>query len=454
MEATPLETIARWAGGQLVAGDALATVRQVCTDSRALQPGDLFVALRGEKFDAHEFAAEAARRGAAAVIGERVPEGFSPGCGLILVADSLVALQQLARSYRQTLALQVVGLTGSNGKTSTKDLTAAVLGARFQVTKTAGNFNNHIGLPLTMLRARASDQIGVFEMGMNHPGEIAPLAALAAPDVGIVTNIGTAHIEHLGSREAIAQEKGMLAEAVNASGTVILNGDDEFTDSIALRTRADVLLAGLVRGEVRGEALRADFEGTRFDLVARGQRVEAWLPIPGEHMVRNALLAVAAGLVFGLGLEECAQALSRVELTKGRLERKSVRGIHLLDDTYNANPESVCAALRTLAALPSTGRRIAVLGRMGELGVESERGHRQVGAVAAEIRVDCLLCVGEEAHWIADAATQGGVAQVVKVRHTDEATAALRESARPGDLVLVKGSRSARMERIVEGLAT
>jgi UDP-N-acetylmuramoyl-tripeptide--D-alanyl-D-alanine ligase len=426
----------------------------VCTDSRALKSGDLFIALRGEKFDAHDFVPEASRRGAVAVIVERVPDGFTPGCGIIRVPDTLVALQQLAANYRRSLSLQVVGLTGSNGKTSTKDLTACVLGTHFDVTRTEGNLNNHIGLPLTMLRARSSNQIGVFEMGMNHPGEIAPLAALAAPDVAMITNIGVAHIEFLKTRDAIALEKGMLAEALNPSGTLILNADDDYCEAIARRTKADVVTAGLARGDVRGENLRADFAGTRFTIHAHGHRAEAELPILGEHMVRNALLAVAAGITFGMALDECAQGLGKIQLTKGRLEHKVVRGIQILDDTYNASPDSVSAALRTLAALPTAGRRIAVLGRMGELGAESERGHRRVGEVAAETRIDCLVGVGEEAQWIADTASRGGVERVVKVGNTDEATAVLRDLAKPGDVVLVKGSRSAKMERIVEGLET
>jgi UDP-N-acetylmuramoyl-tripeptide--D-alanyl-D-alanine ligase len=280
------------------------------------------------------------------------------------------------------------------------------------------------------------------------------LAALAAPDVGIITNIGIAHLEFMKTREAIAQEKGMLAEALNPSGTLVLNADDEFSDAIARRTKADVITAGLARGDVRGDDLRADFAGTRFTIHAHGHRVAAELPIPGEHMVRNALLAVAAGLVFGLALEECAEGLRKIQLTKGRLEQKNVRGIHILDDTYNANPDSMSAALRTLAGLPATGRRIAVLGRMGELGVESERGHRQVGEVAAATHIDCVVGVGAEAEWIAEAASLGGVGSVVKVQDTDEATAVLRDLARPGDVVLVKGSRSAKMERIVEGMQT
>ena len=452
MDATTLEKIARLAGGQLVAGDPAATVSVVCTDTRALKAGDLFVALPGEKFDAHNFLADAARIGATAAIVQRVPVGLPANFGVIHVPDSLVALQKLSAEYRRSLPMQVIGITGSNGKTSTKDLTASVLATRFRVSKTEGNFNNHIGLPLTMLRARATDQIGVFEMGMNHPGEIAPLAALAAPDVAIITNVGLAHIEFMGTREAIALEKGMLAEALNPSGTLILNADDDFSEAIAKRTNADAVFAGLARGDIRGVDLRPSFSGTRFTIEAHGRSVEAELPIPGEHMVRNALLAVAAGQVLGLSLEECAEGLANIQLTKGRLQQTTVRGIHILDDTYNANPDSMSAALRTLAAIPAEGRRIAVLGRMGELGAQSESGHRQVGEVAAETHLDCLVGVGQEAEWIAETAQRGGVGNVVRVGTTEEATSVLRDLARPGDLVLIKGSRSAKMERIVEGM--
>ena len=453
MDATSLEVIARWCGGTLVAGNPGCGIANVCTDSRALQPGDLFIALRGDKFDAHTFVAEAARLGAAAAIVEEVAPELPSGFGVIKVRDTLAALQQLAANHRRNLALQVIAITGSNGKTSTKDLTAAVLGEQLRVTKTEGNLNNHIGLPLTMLRASARDQVGVFEIGMNHPGEIAPLAALAVPDVAIITNIGIAHIEFLGSREAIALEKGMLAEALAPSGTLILSADDDFSPSLAARTKADAVFAGIDRGDVRATNLRPHASGTRFQLSADGRTVEAELPVPGEHMVRNAVLAVAAGRAFGLSLEACAAGLAKLRLTKGRLEQKVVRGIQILDDTYNANPDSMAAALRTLAQLPTAGRRIAVLGAMGELGTEAERGHRSVGEVAAREQIDCVVAVGEQAAWIADAA-RGGVGQIERVQTAEQATAFLRDFAKSGDLVLIKGSRSAKMERIVEGLQT
>ena len=454
MDATTFEKIAAWAGGRLVAGEPADTVTVVCTDTRALKAGDFFVALRGENFDAHSFVAEAAKRGAAGAMVQEIPADLPPGFAVVLVADTLAGLQKLATNYRRTLPLQVVGLTGSNGKTSTKDLTASVLAEHFQVTRTDGNLNNHIGVPLTLLRGRRSDQIGVFEMGMNHPGEIAPLAAMARPDVAIITNVGMAHIEFMGTREAIALEKGMLAEALQPSGTLILSAHDEFSASIAARTKADVVLAGIGLGEVFASELRAHFSGTKFRLHADGRSVEAELSVPGEHMVRNAVLAAAAGRVFGLSLEECAEGLTKLRLTKGRLEQKVIRGIQILDDTYNANPDSVAAALRTLSSMPAAGRRIAVLGRMGELGAEAERGHREVGEIAAREHIDCVVGVGEEAQWIADAAWRGGVEKIVRVGTTEEATKALRELAKAGDVVLIKGSRSAKMESIVEGLQT
>jgi UDP-N-acetylmuramoyl-tripeptide--D-alanyl-D-alanine ligase len=454
MEPTQLETIARWAGGEIAAGDPTCLFSTVCTDSRLLHGGDLFLALRGDRFDGHQFIAEAARRGATGAVVEETPPDLPPDFAVVRVPDTLAALKQIAASYRRTIPAQVVCITGSNGKTSTKDFTWSILRERFQVTKTEGNLNNHIGLPLTMLRLRAGDRIGVFEIGMNHPGEIAPLAALAQPDVGIITNIGVAHIEYFGNREGIAEEKGKLAEALPPSGTIILNSDDEFTEWLAARTKADALLCGLgENAAIRATDLVPEFSGIKFRIKAFGRSVEARLPVLGMHMVRNALLAVGTGHLFGISLEECAAGLAAVQLTKGRLEQKVVRGIQVLDDSYNANPDSTKAALLTLSQTSINGRRIAVLGRMGELGSESERGHRSVGQCAADLGIDCVITVGSEAALIADEAWRGGVAKIVRAADCDEAVTALREYVHSGDLVLIKGSRSEKLEQIIEALA-
>ncbi len=446
-----LDTIAKWADGKLLRGDAARKVTNICTDSRKLQPSDLFLALRGEKFDAHSFVVEAAKQGAAGAVVEEVTENLPPDFAIIKVADTLAALQQIAGNYRRSLPLKVVAITGSNGKTSTKDFTAAVLGERFRVVKTHGNLNNHIGLPLTMLSANSNDKIGVFEIGMNHPGEIAPLAKLSQPDVGVITNIGVAHIEFMGTRAAIAQEKGMLAEAVGTGGHVVLTADDDYSNSIAQRTKARVILAGIDSGEIRASEVRSGIDGSDFTLNANGKSAHARLAVPGRHMIRNALLAVAVGTIFGLSLDECAAGLAKVQLTKGRLEQKLIRGVRVIDDSYNANPDSMIAALRTLAEMP--GRRIAVLGQMNELGAESDRGHREVGEAAACENIDCVLTVGEIAARIADAASQHGVKQILKAASTQEAAGQLRAIAREGDTILIKGSRSVRMETIIEEFA-
>src|SRR6266550_2021296 len=400
--------IAEFAGAAVSSGDGKSFIDKINTDSRTLKRGELFVALRGENFDGHNFVESAAKAGAAGAIVDstwkgKVPENFA----LILAEDSLQAYQKLAASYRRSLSLKVVAITGSNGKTSTKDFAAAVLARRFRVTKTEGNFNNHVGLPRTILEATSQDEVAVWEIGMNHPGEVAALAKLAAPDVAILTNIGVAHIEFMGSRETIAAEKGALMEAVVAQGTVVLNADDPFTPGMAARARAKVILAGTTAGTIRASEISQSGSGTDFTILEGAHRCRAQLPVPGLHMVQNALLAVATGRVFGLSLEDCAAGLVAAPLTKARLQIKEIHGVQFIDDSYNANPDSMKAALRTLVELDADGKRIAVLGEMMELGAESERGHREVGETAATLGIDYLIAIAEET--IASAAERAGL---------------------------------------------
>ena len=449
-----LAQIAKLAGGSISADDTSVIVSRISTDSRSLRAGDLFVPLRGENFDGHKFIDQTAERGAAGAIVEenwkgKVPRGFA----LIRVADTLAGYQTLAANYRASLSLKVIAITGSNGKTSTKDFVAATLAKKFRVTKTEGNFNNHVGLPQTMLAARRDDDIAVWEIGMNHPGEIAALAKLARPDVAIITNIGVAHIEFMGSREAIAEEKGALAAAVAPNGTLILNADDGFSEGIAKRTSARVVLAGIENGSVRATDISQNSTGSEFTILEGAHRCRAQLPVPGIHMVQNAMLAVAAGRAFGLSLEECAVGLASTPLTKARLQIRDIGGIQFIDDSYNANPDSMKAALRTLVELDADGRRIAVLGEMGELGAESERGHREVGEAAAALRIDELIAVGAMGATMARAAQAAGLENCVAVDSAREAAERLGKSAAPGDLILVKGSRAARMERVLEEFA-
>ncbi|MEP6809480.1 MAG: UDP-N-acetylmuramoyl-tripeptide--D-alanyl-D-alanine ligase [Chthoniobacterales bacterium] len=451
MEPLPLSRLAEFAQAQIEAGDPSLTIARVSTDSRTVQAGDLFVAIVGENFDGHDFVEQVAERGATGALVSTTWQGTVPqDFALLRVADTLVGYQQIAAGYRRCLPLQVIAITGSNGKTSTKDFVAAALGRHFRVTKTEGNFNNHIGLPRTMLEASAEDQIAVWELGMNHPGEIAALAALARPDLGVITNVGVAHIEFMGSREAIALEKGALAAAVSSAGTMVLSGDDPFTDSIAQRTSAKIVLAGVERGSVRAEDITQNLGGSEFTIVEGAHRCRAQLPVPGLHMVQNALLAIAVGRVFGLSIEECAAGLASAPLTKARLQVRDLGGVRFLDDSYNANPESMKAALRTLVELEADGRRIAVLGQMSELGAESERGHAEVGEAAAEFRIDHLIAIGELGGAMARAAERAGLEKTTTVADAREAAEKLADIVAPGDLVLVKGSRSARTERVLE----
>jgi UDP-N-acetylmuramoyl-tripeptide--D-alanyl-D-alanine ligase len=454
MNPLPLFRIAQLAGGSLSSGDGTVVIDKISTDSRTIKRGELFVALRGENFDAHSFieSAAAAEAAGAMVVSDwkgKVSENFA----LIRVKDTLHGYQQLAASYRRLLPLKVVAITGSNGKTSTKDFTAAVLAHRFRVTKTQGNFNNHVGLPRTILEATSQDEVAVWEIGMNHPGEVAALAKVAAADVAIITNIGVAHIEFMGSRERIAEEKRALAEAVGKKGAVILNADDPFTKAIAARTRGKVILAGTSGGAIRASEISQSGSGTDFTILEGAHRCRAQLPVPGLHMVQNALLAVAAARVFGLSLEDCAAGLAAAPLSKARLQIREIHGVRFIDDTYNANPDSMKAALRTLVELDADGKRVAVLGEMKELGSESEVAHREVGEAAATFGIDQLITIGDMAEAIARAARAGGLESTTAVRSTAEAAELLGEIAKPGDLILVKGSRSARTEHVIEAYA-
>ena len=451
MNPLSLFQIAQLSGGSLSSGDGTIAVDTISTDSRTIKRGELFVALRGENYDGHNFVEATAIAGATGAIVDSIWEGNVPeNFALIRAKDTLQAYQRLAANYRKSLPLSVIAITGSNGKTSTKDFAAAVLARRFQVTKTQGNFNNHVGLPRTILEASSRDEVAVWEIGMNHPGEIAMLSRVAAPDVGIITNIGVAHIEFMGSREKIAEEKGALAETVGADGTVILNADDPFSERIAAHTRGRVILAGTTAGTIRASEINQSGSATDFTILEGAHRCRAQLPVPGLHMVQNALLAVAAGRVFGLSLEECAAGLVAAPLTKARLQVKEIRGVQFLDDSYNANPDSMKAALRTLVELDADGQRIAVLGEMRELGDESERAHREVGETAAGLKVDHLIAIGSVAASIAEAAKQAGLQNSSTVTSTAEAAEILTEVAAPGDLVLIKGSRLAHTEQVID----
>ncbi|MDA7531746.1 UDP-N-acetylmuramoyl-tripeptide--D-alanyl-D-alanine ligase, partial [Akkermansiaceae bacterium] len=395
MKSYPLQKLAYAMSGSLLQGGEDCVISAgVSTDTRCLPAGAMFFALKGENFDAHHFLAEAVEAGAGALVlqdDSDLPEGIP----VILVNDTLKALQALAKWYRGELGIPVVAITGSNGKTSTKDYTHSVLSQKFRVNSTLGNLNNHIGLPLTVLATAADDEVGVFEMGMNHSGELAPLCEIGRPDVSIITNVGTAHIEHLGSRKAIAIEKGTVARVLSEKGTLLLPSDCDEAYDFRASTPARVITVG--DGEIRAENTVSGESGSAFDLTIDGLGTKRTsISIVGRHMISNALLAAGAGYVLGLSLDEISAGLTNAKLTSGRLRRYLSHGLTVIDDTYNANPESVIAALETLASLPGSGRRIAALGMMAELGEHAVEAYPRIGRIARDLGVT-LITVGDDA---------------------------------------------------------
>ena len=450
MDPRTLEQIAKWVDGK-VHGIGTGTVTRLVTDSRSIRKGEFFVALRGERFDGHAFLGAVWEAGAAGALVSTVNSNLN-GMTQIEVPDTLAALQRLAKAYRSELPLKAIGVTGSSGKTSTKEMIAAVLGERFSVTKTVGNYNNHIGLPLTVLGASCADEVGVFEMGMNHAGELALLCDIACPDCAVITNVGIAHIGFFGTREAIAKEKAVVAEAISAQGFVVLNANDEFTDWMASRCKARVIRAGLNQGDLQAREIEYGDKGSTFVLTHGAVSTRIVLPVHGEHMVTNAVLAAAVGVGLGLSLEECATGLAKTTIPGNRLKIQRLGRVLVINDAYNANPDSMVAALKTAAHFAVKGRRVAALGRMGELGEQSELGHRQVGRAVAEYEFDHLVTVGDEARLMAEAAHSAGLKSTRQAETHEQAVKALLDYLEPGDLLLVKGSLSSAMDRVVAGL--
>ena len=439
--------IAEILGTQVAAGNPQAVANGgVSTDTRTLTQGALFFALRGENFDGNAYAQAALDKGAAVIAVNEWHGTCPPQAAVIVVSDTLLALQKLAHWWRKQLTLPVTCITGSNGKTSTKDFTAAVLSRKFKVSATRGNLNNHIGLPLTVLATTTEHTAAVWEIGMNHAGELAPLCEIARPKYGIITNIGTAHIEHLGSRDAIAEEKGTLARALPPEGTLFIPATCDYHEYLRQRTKAHLIPVGNGRGLVRAENPHFEADRSVFQLVIEGEgSAEVILPVPGKHMVTNALLAAGVGWKLGVPVDEIAAGLNASSLTAGRLRRYVVNGITVIDDTYNANPESMAAAIETLAEMPLAdgARRFAVLGRMGELGPHAPAAHLKAGELAAARGLH-VIAVGEGSEGIAE-----GANHAPNFPDLDEAATWLRGEAKPGDAVLFKGSRAATVEKVM-----
>jgi len=456
MEPRPLHFIAQAVSGELRHGSPGQMSGRLCTDSRQTEPGDLFFALAGERHDAHRFLSEVARRGAGAIVAERdkLSADFRQ-CAVIAVSDTRRALGQLGARYRRDFDLPVVAVGGSNGKTTAKELIAAVLRQQKTTLWSEASFNNSIGVPLTLLRLERSHQAAVLEAGSNHPGELAPLLQMIAPSHGVLTNIGREHLEFFGDLAGVAREEGTMAEALPPSGTLLINGDDAWSASIARRCSARVVRVGLNEGnEYQALDIQSGETGSVFSVHCRQARLEGEYRIRllGRHQVANALLALAAGAELGLERAQIQRGLAACAPSKMRLQLLRAGGVRVLDDTYNANADSMLAALETLRALPCPGRRVAVLGEMAELGPSSGPAHAEVGRRAAELGLDQLFAIGTRAAEMAAAARGGGLRNVVEFAEADGAAQAVNDFARPGDVVLVKASRAARLERVTETL--
>ena len=455
MKRRALSEVAQATGGRLVGNDADAN--GVVVDSRLASDGSLFFALPGEHADGHDFVTDALERGAAGAVVTR-DDADGPDARLVVVDDVLEALGRLAtveRAERPDVA--VVAVTGSTGKTLTKDLTRAVLATRLNTIAAKGSFNNEIGLPLTLLSSDDATEAVVTEIGARSVGEIAALAQIARPDVGIVTNVGVAHLEHFGSREAIAQAKGELVEMLPDDGHAIINHDDPIVRRFDERTDARVWRVGSSEGaDVRAADIRLDDQGhASFVIEHDGVHQPVTLGIAGEHMVGNALAAVAAGLALGVALDAAAGGLAAAEASAWRMEMFTTgEGIVVINDAYNANPTSMTAALKTARWIARESRLCAVLGTMRELGEISFEEHERVGELTARLRVDRVIAVGAEARPIADAAVREGVEpqNVAAVDDPAEALVDVKAWAEAGDVVLFKGSRAVGLERLAEAM--
>jgi UDP-N-acetylmuramoyl-tripeptide--D-alanyl-D-alanine ligase len=442
-----LHELARVVDGEL-AGAPVA-FHGVATDSRAIDAGDLFVALKGERFDGHDYVAQAIALGAAAALTSRRVEGALP-IPQVVVADTRLALGRLAADWRRRFAtLALIALTGSNGKTTVKEMLAAILarhaGAREAVLATRGNLNNDIGMPLTLLGLRAGHRFAVIEMGMNHAGEIDYLTRIAAPGVAIVNNAQRAHVGILGSVEAIAHAKGEIYAGLGADGIAVVNADDAFAAYwVGLNLARRIVSFGLapsatVRGEIVGERVR---------ITTPRETVEVRMRVAGEHNVRNALAACAGAHALGVPAATMAAALGEFAGVPGRLQRRAaIGGATLIDDTYNANPESMKAAIAVLAA--GRGRRVFVMGDMGELGENAAAMHAEVGRFARDCGIDALLATGEASRHAVTAFGPNGA----HFAGVEELRAAAAREAAASATILVKGSRFMQMERIADFLA-
>lgn len=437
--------------GKLIGDGVSQPISGISTDSRKIQSGDLFIPIIGENFDGHDYIACAFEKGAAASLTQKeIPD--SAGKNLIMVENTLKALQKLSAYYRNKFTIPFVGITGSVGKTSTKEMVASALGVKYNVLKNEGNLNNEIGVPLTLFKLDSSHEAAVIEMGMSGFGEISVLTSIVKPKVGIITNIGISHIEKLGSRQNILRAKLELLEGLQPGGLVVLNGDDVLLNGVKGLLTQRTVSYGLEEGsDYQAYNIQSHGEnGIDFDVTVEGRDYTIHVPAPGVHNVYNALAAVAAGHELGVPMEELSGGISQFNPGKMRLNIIRANGLKVINDAYNSSPQSVKAALDVLEELEA-GRRIAVLGDMLELGNWSAQAHLDTGRHSAEKKLDYIVTVGAGAENIAKGAIEAGLApeKVAVCQSNSEAAKYLLKILQQGDAILVKGSRGMKMEEIV-----
>jgi len=447
-------TLAEVAAAAGVRAEGLAALSGVAVDSRRVRPGDLFVAIRGARVDGHDYARDAAARGAGALLGERRPEGLPAGFPAVIVPQSVDALRRLGVAAKKKMGFRLAAITGSAGKTTTKDFTAAMLSRRFAVEMTPGNQNSQIGFPMSVVNLPRSPEWLVGEMGLSEPGDLSTLSRAFEPDVAAILLVAAAHLQFFASLDAIADAKAEILEGLKPGGTFVANADDPRVAAIAVRHRGRVVRFGRsATADVTAKDVVAQPDGSRFRLATPGGEAAVHLPVAGPHQVGNFLAAAAIAFAVGVPAAECAAASAglRPAAHRGELVHHA-SGALLFDDAYNANPSSMRAALETLATLPAR-RRIAVLGDMLELGAEEERWHRDTGALVAG-RADLLVCVGPRARILGEGAIAAGLpsSAVRSVDSAEEAAQLLAGELASGDAVLFKASRAIGLDRAVAAL--
>ena len=444
--------------GRRMFGPAETVFRRVSIDSRSVRQGDLFVAIVGKRFDGHDFVPDAIRKGAAGAVVSRSDSAFhveaAGGVVVVMVNDTTEALQNLAAWHRRRFRCPAAAVTGSNGKTTTKDLTWAILSRRWRTIRTDGSKNNHIGLPLTLLELDAEAEAAVFELGTSGAGELRDLVSICSPDVGCITNIGPAHLEFFGSVENVARAKAELLEEMGEGCPVVLNADDDWFDWLRGKAKGPVVSFGIRRpAGFMAEEIHAGDGEVSFRLVANRLGVRRWvrMPVPGGHNAPNALAAAAISSQLGAGISDIEEGLSEAKLPPMRYEVATLSGVKVVNDSYNANVTSAMCAISSFCEMSVSGKRIFVCGDMLELGRYAREAHAELGSFVRTKPIDYVIAFGELAPAVVEAALPGGERSAC-CRTIEEVVSVLNEVAAPGDAVLIKGSRANRMERIVEAL--